>query len=513
MIQHTKKLLTRLEKTYVSWVLLGIVFTFFLLRLPSLFEPYWYGDEGIYQAIGDSLRHGKLLYVQTWDNKPPLLYVVYALFSSDQFAIRLASTVAGIISVLLFFVLARFLFKNNRVALITASIFALLYGTPIIEGIIANAENFIMVFVLAAAILVYRFSTSTVFSKDLNTTAHTPLYSLAVPHKVLLFSIGILVGIGFLFKIVALFDLFAFLFFLYLMHTYDHKRLSLPVAFFNQAKLILLGFVTPFLFSAIYFLSHNALLAYIQAAFFSNVGYVNYGNKFIIPQGFLLVKIALLLTTLFLLAKWRKYFSTAQLFILSWFVLALFNAYFSQRPYTHYLLVLLPAYILLLGLCLQQSIRRKWYIVLFLITLVFVIKDFDYFSPKKFVLYYGNFMQFASGKKSVRDYQTFFDGNTPNFYDVALFLKTHTKPYEPVFIWGNSAQIYVVSHTLHTGKYTVAYHITGQKNAISDTNKAIAEEKPKYIVIFDQPSFPAISLDNYDYKLTIDSAQIYERIP
>ncbi|PIV07387.1 hypothetical protein COS53_02565, partial [Candidatus Shapirobacteria bacterium CG03_land_8_20_14_0_80_35_14] len=52
---------------------------FFLLRLPSLFEPYWYGDEGVYLALGQGIRHGLTLYSQIYDNKPPAIYYLAAL--------------------------------------------------------------------------------------------------------------------------------------------------------------------------------------------------------------------------------------------------------------------------------------------------------------------------------------------------------------------------------------------------------------------------------------------------
>jgi 4-amino-4-deoxy-L-arabinose transferase-like glycosyltransferase len=513
MIQHTQQLLTRLEKSYVTWMLLGIALIFFLLRLPSLFEPYWYGDEGIYQAIGDSIRHGKILYVETWDNKPPLLYVVYALFSSDQFSIRLASTIGGLISVLLIFLLARLLFNKDYIALIVASIFTILYGTPFIEGIIANAENFIMVFVLAAAFLLYKLTTSEYISNALIKSGQIPLYSLQVPRRGVLFTVGFLVGVGFLFKIVAIFDLLAFLFFLYLFNIYEQRRFIIPMTFVNQAKIVIIGFLIPFILSTLYFLFNNALADYIHGAFFSNIGYVNYGNKLIIPQGLLVIKIALLVVALVTIAKMRKHFNLAELFILSWFVFSLFNAYFSQRPYTHYLLVILPSFTLLLGLCFTQNKKRMLYIAMLLITSIFLLRDFDYFSTKKLHLYYGNFYQFASGQKSTRAYQSFFDGNTPKYYDVATFLKSHTTPSEPVFIWGNAAQIYVLSDTLHTGRYTVAYHITGRKDAVSETNNAIEKDKPRFIVLFEQPSLPDINLHDYNYKLSIDNVRIYERIP
>ena len=77
-----KTLFTKLaiieKKSYV-WVLLGIICAFILLRLPSLIEPEWYGDEGIYRTIGLALSRGEVLYRDIWDNKPPLLYWMCAL--------------------------------------------------------------------------------------------------------------------------------------------------------------------------------------------------------------------------------------------------------------------------------------------------------------------------------------------------------------------------------------------------------------------------------------------------
>src|SRR3990167_9750693 len=72
---------------------------FFLLRLPSLIEPYWYGDEGIYEVLGMAMRNERLLYKDIWDNKPPLLYVMYALFNSDQFLVRFSSLLFGLLAV------------------------------------------------------------------------------------------------------------------------------------------------------------------------------------------------------------------------------------------------------------------------------------------------------------------------------------------------------------------------------------------------------------------------------
>jgi hypothetical protein len=54
------------------------VFIFILLRLPSLYESYWYGDEGIYAAVSSEVSRGKKLYAETWDHKPPLIFLIFA---------------------------------------------------------------------------------------------------------------------------------------------------------------------------------------------------------------------------------------------------------------------------------------------------------------------------------------------------------------------------------------------------------------------------------------------------
>ena len=138
-------LFARLQSSKDFWFLLIISVVFFLLRFPSLFEPYWYGDEGIYQVIGMVLHSGGLLYADIYDNKPPLLYVLYGIFNGDQFATRVVSLITGLLTVWVFFALAKKLFKKlgkekeRNIVYITTGLFALFFGIPFLEGNIANA--------------------------------------------------------------------------------------------------------------------------------------------------------------------------------------------------------------------------------------------------------------------------------------------------------------------------------------------------------------------------------------
>lgn len=152
--ERLKDFICHKEKS--CWFLLCIGFLFILLRLPSLIEPNWYGDEAIYQVIGQAMRNGDVLYRDVWDNKPPLLYVFYAIFNGDIFYLKLLSLLAGVGSVIVFFFVAKRLLQGKGIYVAT-SVFAVLFALPIVEGNIANAENFILFPTLLSLLLLLSY--------------------------------------------------------------------------------------------------------------------------------------------------------------------------------------------------------------------------------------------------------------------------------------------------------------------------------------------------------------------
>src|SRR3989344_1579113 len=457
------KFLAKAEKNRNFWFLLTASFIFFLLRFPSLFEPYWYGDEGIYQVLGMAIRNGRLLYRDIWDNKPPLLYVLYSFFNSDQFWLRLASVAFGILALIAFFALSKKLFQekggSNKIAILSTSIFGVLFALPLIEGNIANAENFMLFLVILPGFLAFF-----VF-----------LFILNLPKKIQSSK-----------KII-----------------YDQLYFLLP---------FVLGFLFPIIVSALFFLLHglSTFKYFLQASFVQNIGYVGYGNKFIVPQGLLISKLFLLcLFLLFLFIK-RNVFSRTTLFILIWFAFSLFNAFFAGRSYTHYVLVLIPSFSLLIGLLFWDKKYRLPLAIIFIISFYLILKSFSFYGKTFF--YYQNFFSFISGKKTVAQYRGFFDKKTPIDYELAQFIKTKTKKDDNIFIWGNNAQVYTLSDKLPPGRYTVAYHITGYKDGIENTKEAFLKQEPKLVIIMpDQKQIP-FSLYNYGRVIRIENVLIYERI-
>lgn len=483
------KLITRLEKSFSFWFLLIISFIFFLLRWPSLFEPYWYGDEGIYQAVGMLINSGQPLYSGAWDNKPPLLYVLYALFNSDQFLLRTVSLLFGMASIWVFYLTAKKLFaKSEKSVVLSTTFFAVLFGTRILEGNIANAENFMLLPILISAYLII----STDFIKK------TAIHKFS-------FLAGLILSLAFLTKIVAIFDFFAFGSFLFV----DPEK-SFKEKFTQKLVPFVLGFSIPAILTFVYFLITNNFKDFFNAFLFSNVGYVGYGNKFIIPQGFLYIKAGLLFVfTIFLYFK-RDKISRPVLFASLWFAFALFDAFFAGRPYTHYLLMVLPSFCLMIGAVLAEK-KERIFTLIFLV-LAFLAINLTFSFKGKFIQYYENLISFCTDKKDLTSYQSFFDANTPRDYEVSRYIRTSTSEGDSIFVWGNNAQIYKLSNKTPIFRYTVAYHITNYETGIKEMENAINTKKPKLIVIMPNvPTFP-LPLNNYTEKINIRNAIIYEKI-
>lgn len=480
MLSHT-------EKTKACWVLIGIFFAFFLLRLPSLIEPYWYGDEGIYQVIGIALNRGRLLYTDIWDNKPPLLYVIYAFFSADQFLVRTASLLSGLCAVFSFFALAKQVFNNEKAQFVTTAIFAFLFGIPMLEGNIANAENFMLFPIILGGLLIYRTTNMEVYPERSRRARHY-----------LLFFAGFLLSLAFLFKIVAVFDLAAFTIFLLLI-----KK--------NHLLSLALGFSLPIVLTAIFFILQGTFSDFFSATFTQNVGYVGYGNAFLISQGLILLKLfGLFLATLFLVAK-RKSLPPFILFLALWFSFSLFNAFFSGRPYTHYLLVLLPSFSLLFGVFFLSYVKKtyKKILAVFLcITIIILLKNFTIY--KKTTVYYQNYLSFIFNKKSVTQYQKFFDQSTPTTYAIASFLNLHLKPNDTIFVWGDTPGIYALTKRLPLGRYIVAYHIRSSERTLLETQNTLLLQQPRYIIQTSKTPIP-FPIGNYKEQLVIYNTHIYER--
>lgn len=441
---------------------------FFFLRLPSLFEPYWYGDEGIYLALGQGIRSGLTLYSQIHDNKPPTLYYLAAL-SQTVLGFRLLLLLWMIPTIYFFYRLAlKFLAKKP--AKLATLLFLILTSVPLFEGNIANAEIFMLLPTIAAVYLL--------LSK--------PLVSC------FLFLVsGFLLGFAFTIKVPVAIE-FA-LFFLWIFVFFKDKFLVKLKNLF----LFTLGFFLPIFLYLIYFWRQGALQPFLVSSLLQNFGYLSSWStgthQASATSGGLVTRgVIMLLFWLFAYILYRRQKISRQfLFLFAWFFAALMGVLLPGRPYPHYLIQILPP------LCLLIFYFSKYRLPSLLAVSVLIYSLFHfkfYFYPV--FSYYQNFYSYALHFKSRHDYYRFFGDQVPDFYQIADRIRTLSTPQETLFIWGDAAYLYPLSQRLPATKYLVAYHIVdfqGHDLTISQ----LKAQTPAIILYYPQPSRPFPQLDNF----------------
>ena len=480
----------KLKKLFLNYWLVFVLGITFFLRLPSLFEPFTYGDEGIYLTLGQALRKGLVFYRDIHDNKPPFLYLLAALANSFSYY-RLILFIWSFATIFMFFKLALLLFPKRKLAVIVPTIFfALLTSLHTFEGNIANAENFMMLPTITGFYLFFKKNSQ----------------------KVPWFLIGVLFSLATLFKVPAAFD-FAALLVLFILMSKTINR-----ALITNCFLLVAGFLTPIMSTFVYYATKGALSQYLTAAFFQNLPYlsswgVDKPQTVGLPLPLICQGVLLLAIVTFLFVR-RDKISTKIKLIVLWFSFALFAALLSGRPYPHYLLQTIPALALSFGLFFYKDKQK----IIPLVLSIGLIASFLFFKFWHYpnISYYQNFYQFLLGAKSKDEYFAQFGGHTQALYQTAEFLKIHTQPDEKIFIWGTQPSLYALTKRLPVDRYTTSYHII-DFNGYQETITALTQNQPRYIVVDQEekrpfPAFKSFVQDNYLLKLQAGNFQIFHRI-
>lgn len=438
------------------WITSSVIF--FLLRLPSLFEPYWYGDEGIYLTLGHAINSGLTLYSQIHDNKPPTLYYLAAI-GQTVFGFRFLLLICMIPTIYVFYLLAKKLLIS-RLAKISTLLFMVLTCIPFFEGNIANAEIFMLLPTLLGVYLV-------LFSKS----------------RFRFLLSGLLLGFAFTIKVPVAME-FGFLF-LYVFFFLPNNKIR---------NLLVLGFsfILPTVLFAIYFYFKGAINQFLFAALFQNFGYLSSWSTGTqassATSGGLLTRLVILLVSWVVLyiLKFKKVISLQTLFLYGWLFSTIFGVLLSTRPYPHYLIQLLPP----LCLIIVSALSKPANLISLLILLAVIIKYKFYFYPV--ISYYQNFY-------FQKNQQKFFGNQIEDIYKISSYIKNNSSPADRIFVWGDAPFIYPLSQRLPATKYVVAYHIL-DFNGYNLTIDQLKTHFPKFIVYFPMAGRPFPNLDLFISK-------------
>jgi hypothetical protein len=432
-----------------TW-LFALLVVVMILRIPSFFEPYSYGDEMIYLALGEAIRQRIPLYSGIHDNKPPLLYITAAIAGS-LFWFKVILAIWHLVTVFIFWKFVEKLFPNKTTLHKAATtIFALFTTIPILEGNIANAELFMIgPTILGFYIILY---------KKLN-------------FKNLLFA-GFSFSIATLFKVPAVFDVGAVVFYWFTATKLNIKNIK---AIMINTFYLLIGFSAPILVTIIWYYVRGAYAEYIVAAFLQNVGYLSSWRPDVVKEPFLVKNAPLKLSRQFLL-------------LTSWLLFSLFAVTLSERPYPHYLIQsITPISILSAMLFTLKSFEQV--LVIIPLTLAALTPVYYNFWRYETLPYYKKFINFATNKITKDEYLATFGGNVTRTYKISKFIVSTTERSDKIFVWGDSSAIYALSKRLPPIKYVADYHIRDFSSKEEVLNKISSNEPNLIIILPDSDEF------------------------
>lgn len=506
----------RLIERHEEYVVLACIVL--LLRVPSFFEPYWYGDEAIYLTIGNAIRSGLMLYRDIVDHKTPLIYFFAATGSQTLFKFLFAAWMT-VCSMAFLWILNKLKFVRSIAWTFTA-IFVLLTTLPLLEGHIANGELFVMGFVLLGiwVLLQTHLAKGALLERFRETEPSS--YNL---DYFKMFLVGLLFGGAVLTKVPAVFDL-AFpggVIIVGLVSALLKKTWNVAWRYVVSGALILFGVILTVSLSAALFWLAGSLQPYIEFGWTYNFRYT---QAFQVESTWPMVtwlfsgtgKLVLLGISGLMLLLPHSIVSKKLKPFLFWLGAAMYAALLSNRAYPHYFLQIIPPFLFVIA----WWVRRKHlpeisvsavlmaYLVLAVITLQ--LRPYPVFG------YYVNFGQYITGFKTEQQYRSWFNPLMTDTYAFAENIRETTNPSDRIFIWGTNPMLYALSNRNPAGRFTVSFHIK-DFNAKDESLAAVREHKVPVIVMMHDESdpFPELQLElQQQYVLTNISPtmSMYRRI-
>ncbi len=476
-----------------------------IFRFPACFEPYWYGDEGIYLTLGQAINRGSVLYKDIIDHKTPVIYYLATVGTQHNFRFLLLGMMIAASTA--FFWTLRKLTHKPLVSLLGAVVFSVITALPWYEGLIPNGELFVMSFVLVGLAIALSH-------RDFLALVRGVAPSATMRSNWMLILAGVLFSLGILTKVPAVFDVAAVFFLGVLVITNqilpwskreDHWRKSF-VAVLKTWGWLLLGITIPILLSVAYFAMRGALREYFDYGLLYNFRYsgswspdhlsaqwqwlTNLGVKAGLT-GIILLGLSLLGSRFSLTIRWS----------FGWVLLALFASLISNRPYPHYFLQVFPPLIILLTLVAAelwqwQRSRTKRHFGKAIVAVFFMLVAAMLFVGAHFLVgmrsyvagdYYFRFYRYVSGQMSSVEYRNSFNGLMRDNYTLAPTLIED--PSSTLFIWGTNPMLYALTNKTPVSRFTVQFHIK-DFGAEQETLDRLTSETPSFIVLMHDEAAP-----------------------
>lgn len=517
------------------YLILGLILAAtFILRFPSLFEPFWYGDEGIFAAVAHNLNQGGILYQDAWDNKPPAIYLTYGaifkIFGVSMFWLRLVTAVVVLATAVTIYEIAKNILGRQR-ALAATFIFGFLTSLRLVEGNLALTEIWMILPITAGFLLAIK--------RNFDSTA--------------ILGAAVLIAIGSLYKQVGALEAAALGIFLFLISKNWWE-------FFKKGLILTLGFLLPYILALGYFASKNLIGEFIFAAYTYYQIYLGESPKYAILINILkfMPIISAVIYGLYKSGRFRARtiigLDNFQL-ILLWMAFAFLGSFFSGRTYGHYLVQAIPSLSIVLasinyprplgrgnffrteidstlhprpegrgfrflGITLTPIIRKVqiFFAISFFVPLIFLTKllfaDFLSGGPINQISWWRNFEEFYLGGKNVEDYNNFFDQNVNRITGIRDFLRVKNAQGAACYIWGDWPWLYAIADLKNPVRYVTSFHVFGVPDGRQEVG-AVLETNPPTCIIKPPTSIgyfaqlERILAQKYTFPAQVEDSQVY----
>ncbi|MBN2015326.1 glycosyltransferase family 39 protein [Candidatus Dojkabacteria bacterium] len=479
----------------------GILLLLIILRVPSLFEPHWYTDEGFYASVANSFHYGKILYKDIWTSEMPgIFFIYYATGFAGNLSLvltKILGLLSSIGTVILVYQISRKLF-THKVASTSALLAAILFGLPIFDANISTFENF---FIFFSSLGIYLI------------TKNTPRW---------MFLSGIFFGAALVFSLKPVFIILAV--FLYLIAVFQKREIKI-----GSLALLSLGILLPLLALSLYFASKDALPEFTSSVFNQSLEEIlNSSNDslgFVILPNTIWTRTILLLVLAFIKIRLfvDKKISEAYLLLSFWLIFSVFSALIDQKPYLHYLVQVLPPLVIVTSLVIRKAFAQRQYLEklknlsIYLLSSLFCLNLFTSGQKLKMSLdpigYYANFIKYAAGKVDTISYIKYFDSEAYKTYRLNSYLAQTLKEAPNIYIWTDNPWIYQLANINPPVKHIQSFKA---KENMGEIKSSLVKNSPALIIIDQQAQDPNelikfLEEHNYTFEKEFEGYNFYRK--
>lgn len=458
------------------------------MRLPTLADPHYYTDEGIFAAVAQRLLAGHALYTGAWDDKPPLIYWTYTLilgvFGPSMVALRLAAAIAAAVCAAGVALIGTRL-GGRAVGLWAGAICAVVTALPVVEGNLALTELF------GAAPAVW--ATALVL---------VPV-RLRGRHVV---AAGALLAAAFLFKQVFLLDVVAVTVLLVGRRNGGIRQ----VAWLACGFAVVCGLVAAVL------AVQGGLGEGIYASYGFYLLYLRDGSGGHIER-WLVCGIALALSLVIL----RCPNGTSLHSVTLWFSFSLAGTLVGGRPYGHYLLQAVAPASLWLPLWAQSVPRRDRQALLLgtagcAAALLTAWSFLPFFQRDRTVTlaYYANIARYVLGREDAATFRSWYTWRVAA--QDGLISAMSDDPDRTLFVWGEYPWLYPLARAENPTRFSTSFHFSfvpgSRKAAIAE----LRQTPPRFIIWEGDewrrlPGLDELISDRYELVTTVAESRLYRR--